>query len=1325
MNFNKIAKSFNQVLEAMGGGWVALLIGVLVVALIIFLIYRSGKQIKFKIPFLPASIGTIKIGKSDVDKLAASKQEAGEKQPQQKPGEAILQLLRQIEALSGNKDKIYQIPIYLVLSRYDSIFELSNQISGNVVQKLSLPVDGVESGGHCVVTADGILIYHDDPSLILEPLKNLRPERPLDGVILSIPIEHVLETSTLRKQEHSDWYFKEFWKIQEAIEFILPTYSILAGLEGIDGFDSFANIACDIEDAKWPLGFSIRDNAPTESAAQCAELAFSELLALLRKTMLQSSIESDEGLSREAVAFLGNLSQRKADVVDFFSAIFDENPLSRPYLFRGLYGTGVHPTHSGHEHLFLRDLFSYKVFKEAALAVPLKERMISSSKNLKNFQYGAAVALVLLLGWSTYDLVNLARQNSGLEKAADEIRYVLKNSSGYEVVRNLLDVLRKTDASEERCCGVLPITEVAPINSVLEDFFGDQVFENAIFPELECRNRQLLGEKVGAELFASDGRLRDGSFNGWLTSVRSNVSTYEQLQTKMIYVNEDASQSSVALGFSEILQDLYGEPLPKEFFGSRAELYLSAVSGRSYSIKPLGAGKCPGAVSSLESAWPVILEASRAQVPVETRKQAAPLEFIQNILAFESSDIGSVSIDARSLQSYLRWHAIYEEDWEQGYDQSFCGVTTSLLRAISSDLNKAGYPGSRRSTEIDEFESSCADEFASQFESDNQSSIRPLYQQISVDGKLSPIISESSEQVFDFIDEMSELSFARDMTTNKATRIERGGDFYWSVDLLNQAITYVDDYLAFSRDRFPTTALPENLSPEARKSYLSQAIVLAQLQRELDETIEIAKTGVIQEQVSSLQSLDQREAEIADRVANFKKALNSLVTLDRQLQRLGFLALSTRFLASARNQAEFLLEEVDSLFESENIFNPRKSVSWEAHAYPEAFYGLVSESQILDYFRAQELRTEFIAERYAAPLVTFLKNTESSVVSSSLTAKWERTLIEINKKRAKNPANEIEAFKTFLIGSFAETNLSNCHEKTKTYLEQDGNSIFSERFRIVSSTARDHCQRFRADHIEREYGAVRAAFNELLAPYFPFNESFDARPLPALNFRKFISSYPGQSNGLAERIRVLAWKYPSNEAARSFIRDLDSALMILNQLFKASNGDQSLGLEVAAVFDVSIPGSSDLGYSNHISDVSLRISNETSSSRSPTSLRWNLGDPLQLAINWASGSPYKPRKPGHPYTGNQIEFEETGTWSILQLINAHRVETLDLDSTLDESVLLRFDLDVMEDSGKPETKNSSSFVRLTLFGADPETKERIALTVPEKFPIAPPKIKRG
>ena len=170
---------------------------------------------------------------------------------------------------------------------------------------------------------------------------------------------------------------------------------------------------------------------------------------------------------------------------------------------------------------------------------------------------------------------------------------------------------------------------------------------------------------------------------------------------------------------------------------------------------------------------------------VETRKPSSSA-WCQNILPLRVR-ISIVSIDARSLQSYLRWHAIYEEEWGKAMIRASVGYD-KFVASDQLDLNKAGYPSSRRSTEIDEFETSCADEFASQFESDNQSSIRPLYQQISVDGKLSPIISESSEQVFDFIDEMSELSFARDMTTNKATRIERGGDFYWSVDLLNQAI---------------------------------------------------------------------------------------------------------------------------------------------------------------------------------------------------------------------------------------------------------------------------------------------------------------------------------------------------------------------------------------------------------------------------------------------------------------------------------------------------------------------------------------------------------
>ena len=73
--------------------------------------------------------------------------------------------------------------------------------------------------------------------------------------------------------------------------------------------------------------------------------------------------------------------------------------------------------------------------------------------------------------------------------------------------------------------------------------------------------------------------------------------------------------------------------------------------------------------------------------------------------------------------------------------------------------------------------------------------------------------------------------------------IVAGNDFLWSVDLLNQAITYVDEYVAFAKGRFPSLSLPEaGVDSGSRKSYLTQAIVLAQLQRALVETVKTAKT---------------------------------------------------------------------------------------------------------------------------------------------------------------------------------------------------------------------------------------------------------------------------------------------------------------------------------------------------------------------------------------------------------------------------------------------------------------------------------------------------
>ena len=84
MNFKLIQKSFYNIIDALGGGWMALGLAFLVVVGVLFVVLASGKVIKFKIPFLPAPIATVKISKDSFNFLkrkSASEEIDGESKP--------------------------------------------------------------------------------------------------------------------------------------------------------------------------------------------------------------------------------------------------------------------------------------------------------------------------------------------------------------------------------------------------------------------------------------------------------------------------------------------------------------------------------------------------------------------------------------------------------------------------------------------------------------------------------------------------------------------------------------------------------------------------------------------------------------------------------------------------------------------------------------------------------------------------------------------------------------------------------------------------------------------------------------------------------------------------------------------------------------------------------------------------------------------------------------------------------------------------------------------------------------------------------------------
>ena len=172
----------------LGGGWVALFIALVVIGLVLFFIFRSGKQIKIRIPFLPRGMNTFTIGKDDLKKLPGGK--SGEEGEVEEP--LVGKLFEGIDLLSGSVKNRYDLPLYMVVSQYDEVNSLIGQAGDDILQRLDLKGQGGTQSGSCVILNQGGLIYHESPDLIAQELIAARPERPVSYTHLTLPTKRIV-----------------------------------------------------------------------------------------------------------------------------------------------------------------------------------------------------------------------------------------------------------------------------------------------------------------------------------------------------------------------------------------------------------------------------------------------------------------------------------------------------------------------------------------------------------------------------------------------------------------------------------------------------------------------------------------------------------------------------------------------------------------------------------------------------------------------------------------------------------------------------------------------------------------------------------------------------------------------------------------------------------------------------------------------------------------------------------------------------------------------------------------------------------------------------
>ena len=879
MNFNVFKRSFSQMTDLLGGGWIALLIALIVLGVILFFVFRSGKQIKIRIPFLPKGMNTIKLGKDDLKRVpgVGGGAEDGE-DANEKP--VVGRLFDELDLLSGSNKKRYEIPLYLVVSQYESAASLLDDSGEDVLQRLDMKDSDGNASGSCVILDHGGLIYHESPELIATELIASRPERPLDGIVFVIPAADLLLDDRIERRKRTDWLFKQYWSVQNEIEFTLPVYFVIAGAEVLDGFAHYAQYQQARSRLNEIFGWSNPYNVDTPFNPEMIDAAFENVGGML-SAQINDLVHKNDNTLEGILAFPNSVNLLREPVKQCAEGILSSSLLIHTPKFRGVYLTGKVPGVQRGKHNFLQRLFRDKVFPEHALANPVNDQLLSADGRLRRLQVAAAVLFLLVAGWTGFNINAVMQQSADVESVLAEINGIWRDESGYDALEPSLQLLAKVNASEMYCCGPTPWSWLVSPDNQIRQFFQREVFTKKIFPVMECQSRQMIFDLVKPTSFAASGALRSGSYPDWLANVSAQTDTYARVR----HLTEDASyrtQEMVYGEFSDLVLALFDRTLPVGF-GDNSDLYIQAISNSAYDPEIINKHQCESSVSTGTAVWGSLIAAADAEIAKEVERVAAPLDFLDDIIAFESGSLDKGPISSAEFLRYVAWHQHLENSFVNGRGRGFCADTSNTLQEISGYINAFDTHPSSYQADIKAFQSRCEAALIKQMEYDNERTPRPIYSSVSSGGMLQVTVSPDTEQVFDLIDQLSEFTFST-VTEQKWTN--RADPFFWSVDLLITAMGYADDYFGYAKDKFKTNYLPANPTAD-RETYLAQAVALAQLQRAMLTTIEKSKFRATPGQQMDLAILDAREAKIADRVANFRKALNPLLALVSTFEQLG------------------------------------------------------------------------------------------------------------------------------------------------------------------------------------------------------------------------------------------------------------------------------------------------------------------------------------------------------------------------------------------------------------------------------------------------------
>ncbi len=1165
---------------------------------------------------------------------------------------------------------------------------------------------------------------------VLDGISALRPERALDGVVLVVSARSLLAKDAQQRLLVAQDARRQLQSLRSQLGLLLPVYVVVSQCDFLEGFGAYWRVfpgGLRAQMQGWSAGAGPAHDGP----AQWIDEAWLQVVQRLKALQIEAAAVQDR--IGEADAFFlhpRHFEQLRTPARQYLAEVFQDTSWEQAFLCRGVYFTGnvqppaEAPKGARADIAFVDQLVQDKVLKEQGLARVARRALWSRDRTLRSLQQAGlvlATALTLALGAAAW---RLDRQVEALAQAVAQMRQSQAAAVAVDpcIGKPALDAALARAASMDAHL----VYFTMPL-SLFDRRAGDNavqavsalVMARTVYPAISCALRQRAEALNTALPQPPQGTLAGMAANGsdyarTLATLQLQSQAVQNLELNLRRFEHLMAVPSGSAKFklqtlNQLSEYLFSAPLPPAALAGDGAVAQALVQVPYSSPVPLPPRMRASFARQLEGST------VRLQKLLLDEVAAGPM-----LLARLEARSAPLTGNASWFTSWLAW---VSQSWlpSNPNDNPCINDARALDKLLRPLVDSYQYPPSLLAALPWFASTGCYQPAMSVLQAMQMAPYGPVA--IARGGTL-VLNPELNAEVRGFTALLPQTYMQ--VARPQPFACVKSAPGWRTVDI-GKAESYVREFQQFTASQ---ALAPWGAAPARRPLYLR--VGTHQLELVMNDALRSAQASSgAPEIVQGLDAVSAADQQLLEQSGEFARGLQPLLTTLRLYTQMGFGKSGSVVAQCARDFASSALARVSTLADQSRLYEP------EAGPPDGTLVSLGSTPVVRDYLGRQVARAQVLTG-YADPFAALLRNTDgvndAQRANTQSLPYWTNTINQLNGYvQFKEPAGQVGALDTLFLKTVADLTYANCAKQLAGYQPPDeGNDLFSGRRKSLVKWLRSLCGDRQATISADAYQRLANRFNTELAGSYPFGALDSVQEASLGTAKAFFVDYDANRAALEASLAGMdraQWK-----SQLDFVAQLDKAAAFLRGSLTATPSSQPMRLSVT--FRV-LPGAAQ-GAAANVSPGSDQIVGWTLSagprviafpSLNPPTLDWPFGQALELNLNWADRSVWRPVPAptidGLAVDGATASFASSGDWALLRMLERFKPRLVSgVDPANPNRALLEFQVPVTRIDGAPANPPPAPavmYLGLSMAANDAKGPAPVPVAWPGYFPrTAPP-----